>query len=140
MSNRLHPAEWDRDTGPFFAAARAGRLAYCACTACGRGLHVPAPACRFCGGTATEWRTARGTGTLYSWTTVAHQVHPAWPVPYTIVIVALDEAPEVRLTGSLPGAPELYAGQPMQVWFEDIRQGRTLPNWRPSAPDQGESA
>lgn len=132
MTDRLHPAEWDRDTGPFFAAAREGRLVFRACNACGRGLHVPTPTCRFCGSADTGWRDARGTGTLFSWTTVTHQAHPAWPVPYTVVIVALDEAPDVRLTGSLPGAPPLHAGQPMQAWFEDIGQGRALPNWRPA--------
>lgn len=132
MTERLYPAEWDRDTGPFFAAARQGRLVFQACNACGRGLHVPGPSCRFCGSTDTAWRDARGTGTLFSWTTVAHQAHPAWPVPYTVVVVTLDDAPEVRLTGCIPGAPDLTAGQPMQVWFEQIGQGRILPNWQPS--------
>ena len=132
MSARLYPAEWDRDTGPFFAAARDRRLVWQRCNGCGRGNHVPAPGCRFCGGTDLNWVAARGTGRLYAWTTVAHQVHPAWPVPYTVVIVALDEAPEVRLTGWLPGAPDLHEGQPMQVWFEEIGQDRILPNWRPA--------
>lgn len=134
MTDRLYPAEWDRDTGAFFAAARQGRLIYRACNACGRGLHVPTPSCRFCGSTDTGWRDARGTGTLFSWTTVTHQAHLAWPVPYTVVIVALDEAPDVRLTGCMPGAPPLQAGQPMQVWFEETGQGRILPNWRPATP------
>ncbi|WP_187972535.1 Zn-ribbon domain-containing OB-fold protein [Aquibium microcysteis] len=136
MSERLHPAEWDRDTGPFFAAAREGRLVYRRCNACGRGNHVPMASCRYCGSTETEWRESEGTGTLYSWTTVMHGVHPAWPVPYTVVIVALDDAPDVRLTGSLPGAPELNAGQAMQVWFESIGEGRVLPNWRPAEAKQ----
>ena len=62
-----------------------------------------------------------GRGRLYSWTTVEHQVHPAYPVPYTIVLVELDDEPGVRLIGYLPGAPELTEGQPMQVWFETSR-------------------
>lgn len=132
MTDRLYPAEWDRDTGPVFAAARQGRLIHRACNACGRGLHVPTTSCRFCGSTDTGWREATGTGTLFSWTTVTHQAHPAWPVPYTVVIVTLDDAPDVRLTGCIPGAPNLTAGQPMQVWFEDIGQGRILPNWCPA--------
>lgn len=136
MSGRLHPAEWDRDTGPFFAAARQHRLVYRRCNACGRGNHVPMASCRFCGSTDTEWREARGTGTLFSWTTVTHQVHPAWPVPYSVVVVSLDEAPDVRLTGSMPGAPALAAGEPMQVWFEEIGDGRVLPNWRKASSSE----
>lgn len=132
MSERLYPAEWDRDTGPFFAAAREERLIYCRCTSCGRGLHVPTPSCRFCGCAQTEWVPAQGRGRLYSWTTVTHQVHPAWPVPYTVVIVTLEEAPDVRLTGRIECAADLRADQPMAVWFEEIGGGRVLPNWKPA--------
>lgn len=134
MSGRLLPVEWDRDTGAFFAAARERRLIWRRCNGCGRGNHVPTTACRFCGGTDTEWRQARGTGRLFSRTTVMHQVHPAWPAPYTIVVVTLDEAPDVRLTGRIDSAEAPEIGAAMQVWFEDIDEGRVLPNWRPATP------
>jgi hypothetical protein len=72
---------------------------------------------------------------LYSWTVVTHQVHPAYPTPYTVVLVDLDDLPDTRLVGSIPGTPELVVGQPMQVWFEQLgeRDGRPIvvPNWRP---------
>ncbi|MCW1384691.1 OB-fold domain-containing protein [Novosphingobium sp. KCTC 2891] len=129
---RIRPATWDRDTGPFFAAAAERRLVYKHCNACGRGNHVPTPSCRFCGSTDTAWREAEGKGTLYTWTTVTHPVHPAYPAPYTVVIVTLEAAPDVRLTGSVPGAPDLAPGQPMEVWFEDLGEGCVLPNWRPA--------
>mgnify|MGYP003351938618 CR=1 FL=1 len=40
------------------------------------------------------------------------------------VLVALDDAPNVRLIGTLPGAPELHAGQPMRVVFDDDAKAR----------------
>jgi hypothetical protein len=61
---------------------------------------------------------------------VEHQVHPAFPVPYTIVLVQLDDAP-ARLIGHLPGAPELVEGQAMKVWFETLEDGVVLPQWKP---------
>lgn len=128
---RMKPAEWDRDTGPFFAAARERRLIYRHCHHCGRGTHPPTVACRFCGSTDTAWRDSAGRGTLFSWTLVTHQVHPAYPVPYTIVVVALDEAPDVRLIGRIDDDAPRRAGEPMTVWFEDIGEGQLLPNWRP---------
>jgi len=132
MTNRIRPIDFDRDTGPFFAAAKDHRLVYRACTACGRGTHLPTDYCSFCGAAAMEWRDAVGRGSLFTWTTVVHQVHPAYPAPYTLVVVALEEAPEVRLVGALPGQPMLSAGQPMTVWFEDIGEGQVLPQWRPA--------
>lgn len=130
MSERIEPVDFDRDTGPMFEAARAGRLVYRHCRACGRGFQVPGQYCRHCGSPDTEWRAARGTGKLYSWTTVMHAVHPGYQVPYTVVVVALEDAPDVRLVGWLPGAPELAAGQAMQVEFESLAEGVVLPNWR----------
>ena len=70
-----------------------------------------------------------GRGRVYSWTTVEHQVHPAFPVPYTVVLIQLDDVP-ARLVGHLPGAPELVEGQPMEVWFETLDDGVVLPQWR----------
>jgi len=60
-----------------------------------------------------------------------HQVNPAYPVPYTIVVVALDESPDVRLIGSMAGEVSLKAGQPMKAWFDDTSHSTGLPQWRP---------
>jgi uncharacterized OB-fold protein len=61
-----------------------------------------------------------------------HQIHPDFPAPYTLVIVELDDAPEVRLVGRLEGEPQLTPGMPMQVWFEKLGEGPTLPQWKPA--------
>jgi len=61
-------------------------------------------------------------------------VHPAYPVPYTIVLVDLDDLPGTRLVSRMPGTPELTAGLPVEVWFEEIGEvdGRpiVLPQWK----------
>ena len=75
------------------------------CNGCDAVLHVPVAYCHRCGSWDTRWQVVAGTGRLYSWTVVAHQVHPAYPVPYTIVLVELDDHPEARLVGQLPGPP-----------------------------------
>ena len=123
----------DRETHAFFDAAKEGRLVYRACNDCGRGLHPPTEHCPWCGGWNTAWRTAKGTGRLHAWTTVTHQVHPGFPTPYTLVVVELDDTPDVRMMGRLPGEPQLSAGMPMQVWFEALRDGSMLPNWKIAA-------
>ncbi len=129
--DRLAPVEDDRDTAGFWAAARRRELAVRFCDGCGQPVHVPMARCPRCGSWDGEWRTMTGRGRLYSWTTVEHQVHPAYPVPYTVVLVELEEAPSVRLVGRLAGAPQLTAGQEMEVWFEELEGGAVLPQWRP---------
>ncbi|MCX2930853.1 OB-fold domain-containing protein [Mycobacterium sp. CVI_P3] len=78
------------------------------------------------------------TASLVSWTVAEHQVHPAFPVPYTLVLVELDDAPQVRWAGYLQGRPDLRAGMRMRAAFVSPADGVTLVNWVPD-PDEGES-
>ena len=132
-AHSILPIVQDRDTAGFFAAAAEGRLVYKACQDCDNAIHPPTDHCPKCGGWSTVWREASGRGRLYSWTTVMHQIHPDYPAPYTLVVVELEDAPQVRLVGRLDGEPELKEGQPMQVWFEKLDDGAVLPQWKPGA-------
>jgi hypothetical protein len=128
------PFDQDRDSAGFFQAAAEGRLVYKACDDCGHALHPPTDHCPHCHGANTAWREASGAGRLHSWTTVMHQVHPDYPAPYTLVVVELADAPEVRLMGRLDGEPALVADMPMQVWFERLGEdGPVLPQWKPAS-------
>jgi hypothetical protein len=131
---RLLPYAEDRETRGFFKAAAEGRLVFRACDDCQHALHPPSAHCPYCGGWNTGWREAKGTGTLHTWTTVVHQIHPGFPAPYTVVVVELDDAPEVRLLGRLDGEPELWPGMPMTAWFEHLPEGLSLPQWRTATP------
>jgi uncharacterized OB-fold protein len=134
---RLLPVDDDLDTGGFFAAARRGELAIRRCNGCDAVLHVPRAYCRHCGSWEGRWEVVDGAATLHSWTVVAHQVHPAYPVPYTVVLVDLDALPGTRLVGYLPGEHHLAAGMPLEVWFDELGEidGRrvVVPQWRPVA-------
>lgn len=124
------PVTDDPDTRGFWDAARRGELAICVCSTCERVLHLPRSCCGSCLSFEVEWRVVRPTGRLHAWAVAEFQVHPAFPVPYTTVLVELDEAPEVRLAGFLPGRPELHAGMSMSAKFEDRGQV-TLVQWEP---------
>ena len=129
-AQRILPNVHDRETSGFFEAAAEGRLVYRACDDCDHALHPPTGHCPRCGGWNTAWRTSPGKGRLHAWTTVTHQLHPAYPTPYTLVVVELDDAPDVRLMGRLDGAPDLALDEPMTVWFERMNDDVTLPQWR----------
>jgi len=124
------PVITDKDTAGFFAAAAEHRLVVRSCEACGEAIHPPTAHCPACGSWNTGWRDVSGRGQLYSWTTVWHQVHPAYPVPYTITVVELQDVPGVRFVGRLSGEPQLKAGMPMSVFFETTGDGAVLPNWQ----------
>jgi uncharacterized OB-fold protein len=76
-----------------------------------------------------------GRGSVHTWTVVEHQVHPAYPVPYTVVLVDLDDLPGTRLVGRLDGRPRLRLGQPMRVTYAELDDGVVLPQWEPVTDD-----
>jgi len=134
MTDSVFPAPVldDVDTGGHWQAIQRHELAIRVCTRCGQVLHVPTAYCHACGGWATSWQVVAPRGKLYSWTTVYRQIHPAFPAPYTLVLVELTELPSARLVGHLPGAPELVAGQAMVATFTQVGD-ISVPVWRPAA-------
>ena len=52
---------------PFFEGAAAGKLMVKYCNDCKQYHHYPRPMCPFCYSTNTEWKQAKGTGTVYSY-------------------------------------------------------------------------
>src|SRR2546423_3280562 len=56
------------------------------CGACGQAHHYPRAICPFCASDRTEWITASGRGTIYS-----YSVMRRGPVPYAIGYVTLEE-------------------------------------------------
>ena len=131
MSDRVDlpiPVTEDPETAGFWEAASRGYIGLLHCGACGSVLHLPVPYCNICHSSDTEWRDVSPRGRVYSHTVVEHQVHPAFPTPYTIVLVELDDAPGVRLVGWLEGRVPLRAGEPMVGAFE-TRDGVAVPNW-----------
>ena len=128
-AERMIPQTQDRETAPFFQAALEGKLVIKHCKDCDNGVHPPSAICPHCGSWNTEWKEVSGRGKLYTWTAVEHTVHPAYPAPYTIVVVQLDDIKRVRLVGDLPGRPEMKEGMPMKVRFQKLADGVVLPNW-----------
>ena len=138
---RLVPVTDDLDTAGFFEAAARHELVVRRCNSCDTVLHVPRAYCKHCRTWDGRWEAVDGAATLYSWTVVAHQVHPAYPTPYTVLLVELDALPGVHFVGQVPGAPEVHAGMPLELWFEDLDGDDgpvTVPNWRPAPGDVGQ--
>ena len=86
-------------SAPFVEGLQQGEIRYQHCSACGAAQTLARYACRACGSTELQWRTARGAGRVYSVTTVARAPSDEFRplAPYALAIVELDEGP--RLMG-----------------------------------------
>jgi len=123
------------DTRPFWDACRRRTLSVQRCTACGAFRHPPAPVCWRCRDFAHEWVAVSGRGTIFTHAVVHRAFLPALEsrVPYTVVLVALDDAPGVRILSNLVEArpDQVRIGLPVEVVFEDVTAEVTVPRFRP---------
>lgn len=121
-------------TKPYWDAAREHRLAIQACGSCGLLRHPPMRICADCGSEATTWQTMSGRGTLYSWITVHQTALPNWrgALPYNIVMVSLDDSPEIRLYGNVVDFDDarLKVGLSLEAAFDDVTSDDTIVRWR----------
>jgi uncharacterized OB-fold protein len=126
---------------PFFTT---GRLALQECAACTTVQHPPEEVCHACQGTDFGVREVAGRGIVYSFVIVHHAANPSLTdrVPYAVILVSLEELPEVRIVGNLLDvAPDRVAiGLPVTAVWETIEaDGETiqLPQWRLADPTDG---
>jgi uncharacterized OB-fold protein len=129
----IHP---DRDTGVFWDACRRRELRLQRCSDCGRFRQPPLPGCPRCGSARSDWPRLAGSGRVFSYTVVHHAAVPdlAADVPYTVVVVELDGAPDARLISNLVEAPPetAFVGMPVELVWDEPRPGVVLPRFRPA--------
>src|SRR2546422_5997547 len=86
-TERKYPAPMvNPEIKPFFDAAAQGTLMLKKCGACGQTHHYPRAICPFCASERTEWITASGRGTIYSYSVMRRA-----PGPYAIGYRTLGE-------------------------------------------------
>ena len=116
-------------TKEFYAWCKRGELRFQRCTACRAWRHVPRELCARCGSPAWAWERSSGRGRVFTWTTVARAMHPAFQqdTPYAAVVIELEEG--VRLLSRVVDCPpeELEIGMAVAVRFEDVTAEVTLP-------------
>ena len=117
------------DDQAFWEGTKRHELLIQRCTGCGTLRFWGKPMCAECNSFDSEAVPASGRGTIWSYTTTYHGWSRAWKeaVPYTVVVVQLEEGP--RLTSNLvDAAPEaIRVGLPVEVVFDDVTPEITLP-------------
>ncbi len=114
---------------PFWDACEQEQLLMPRCETCAKLFYYPRIHCPHCGSRALGWQRVAGRGRVFSFTHVAVSFHgAAWDsqLPYTVVLVTLDEGPQMltRLIGEDRAA--VQSGDPVEFVFPRI-DGRRLP-------------
>jgi uncharacterized OB-fold protein len=121
---------------PYWDGLLEHRLMLQRCQLCGRHWHPAGPWCPFCWSRERAWTQVSGRGRVSSWV-VFHQPYFrafADDVPYHVAEIELDEGP--RLLSTLVGVPndEISLGLEVEVFFDDVTEGLTLPRFKVIRP------
>ena len=93
----------DRDSAPYWAAAREGRLELQRCAECDTWRFPARAICNRCHSFDSSWQPVSGRGRIVSWIVTHQPFSPAFAdrTPYVLASVALDEQEDLVLLGNL---------------------------------------
>ena len=121
----------------YWQGTRRGELLVQRCGGCGTWQWGPEWLCHRCQSFNMQWQQIAGNGLIYSWERPWHPVHLALADmgPYTVVLVELPEAGNIRMIGNLlgPADQEVVIGAAVEAVFEphdDADTPYTLVQWR----------
>lgn len=129
------PDELDR---PFWEGCARGELLVHRCGACGRS-YWPASCCVEHGGGDMSWVAASGRAVVDTYTIFHRQYHPAFPPPYVVAVVRLEEGPYFHANILECEPADVAVGMPVEVTFQEVAPGSWLPQFKPTRPAQESS-
>lgn len=114
---------------PMWDSIDAGRMRLQRCKSSGKFQYPPGPSCPECPD-ELEWAEISGRGTIISWTIFHRQYLPAYPVPYNVIAVRLQEGPVIisNLEGESPDGS--WIGEPVVLVYAQMPDGVTLPRFK----------
>lgn len=118
------------ESAPFWAGCNDEKLLLQRCTACSHVFYYARRLCPQCGATDLAWEPATGRGTIYSFSEIHVPFQgPEWAgqVPYTVVLVDLEEGPRMLSRWLAPGADSPpKVGDTVRAVFPSV-DGQKLP-------------
>jgi uncharacterized OB-fold protein len=120
------------ETAEFWAGTKRGELLLSRCPRCGLVIWYPRAICPDCHSYATEWITAAGTGTIYTFTVIRRTAPGRFAdaVPYVVAYVELTEGPRMltNIIGCDPG--QVQVGSAVSVVFDDAGDTGAIPRFQ----------
>jgi uncharacterized OB-fold protein len=109
-------------TEPYWEAAKEGKLLVKSCKDCGKPHYYPRGICPHCFSTNLEWKQAKGTGEVYT-----YSIMQAAKPPYVIAYVTLDEGVSMMTNIVDVDPASVKVGQKVKVVFKPMDNGNKLP-------------
>ncbi len=123
------------DTKAFWEGCREHVIRIQKCGDCGHLRWPPAFLCSNCLSRNTQWITATGRGTVYSYVVYHVAYDPSFKedLPYVVALVKLEEGPHLltNIVGCDPQA--LSCEMAVEVVWDDVTEAVSLPKFRPAA-------
>ena len=112
----------DRDSARYWAALAEGHLEIQHCRECGHWTWPPRPICSNCQSDNLGFERVAATGEVHSWVVTHRPYFPglAELVPYTIVLVRLDEQADILIPGRLVSDVEVHQGMRVRAVPEKL--------------------
>lgn len=117
------------DSRPFWEGCNAEQLLLQRCTQCRHVFYFARRLCPACGGSELAWEASAGRGRVYSFSEVHVPFQgPEWAsqLPYTVVLVDLEEGPRMLSRWLGPKGSPPAIGQHVRVRFPEV-DGQKLP-------------
>ncbi len=123
------PAVMGLYDGPMWESIRARRMCLQCCQACGSWQYPPGPGCVACGSEAQAWAPLSGGATILSWEIFHRQYLPAYPAPYNVIAVRLEEGPVMISNLEGPKPDGSWIGRAVRLVYVDMPDGAVLPRF-----------
>lgn len=118
----LHDAQmWETIRARAFALQR--------CAGCGTFRYPPAPACPDCLSPDFTWQPLSGGAEILSWVVYHRQYLPAYPAPYNVIAVRLDEGPIMLSNLDGPTPASSWIGARVRLTYAEMPDGAVLPRF-----------
>jgi uncharacterized protein len=114
----------------FWNHARQGRLALTHCRDCGHLWFPPSATCPQCLATSLDFKLVSGRARLWSWIVMHRMYFKAFPPPYIVAYVELEEGPLLYSTVVGATSEELRCNMPLVAEFDHTSPERSILKFR----------
>ena len=128
QDRKIPPPSINAENKAFFDAAANGKLVLKYCNGCREFHHYPRAICPHCFSDRTEWRDAKGCGTIYTYSVLRRGV----PVPYCIAYVTLEEGVSMMTNIVDCDLDAVRIAQKVKVVFKPTDGGPPVPMFTPA--------
>ena len=113
----------------YWDGCKEGKLRMQYCAKCGKINWFPRSYCAYCDSDSFNWKDAKGTGILETFSIVYRPMSDAWKseVPYTIAIVKLTEGPRMVTRILLKDGEKPRFDAPVKVKFVRLNDDIQIP-------------